>query len=250
MESNEFLYMLGVVGAGCALTFAMRSLPFLLFAGRDRELPQWVTRFGSAVSPVVIAALIVYSYSGLQWRTAWPYLASALTVAVHLWKGNSLASIAAGTALYMALVASFGCVSTPVETVDFSDPMHPAFKLTRTGITYKGRYLKKPQEVLDILRDNNAPRDKPVLILIGSDVIDRQLAHKLQFNCLRPAGYTRSVLVHETQSSASGIDPEELEKLRRWYSEPAQQQIAPAQQPRRPANRAGTTRRVPLRRGQ
>ena len=104
MES-EAAYMLSIVVAGFAVNFGLRALPFLLFAGRDRELPRWVERFGSLVSPVVIGALVVYSYSGLAWRTASPYLAGALTVGLYLWKRNPLVSIVAGTALYMALVA-------------------------------------------------------------------------------------------------------------------------------------------------
>jgi branched-subunit amino acid transport protein AzlD len=101
--TDEIAYMLCVVSACFAVNYGLRALPFLLFAGRDRELPQWVERFGSLLSPVIIAVLVVYSYSGLEWRTAWPYLAGAVTVGLQLWKRNPLASIVAGTVLYMAL---------------------------------------------------------------------------------------------------------------------------------------------------
>ena len=103
--TNEVPYMAGVVAACYAVNYGLRALPFVLFAGRDRELPLWVERFGSLISPVIIAALIVYSYSGLEWKSAWPYLAGLLTVGLQLWKRNPLASIVAGTALYMALLA-------------------------------------------------------------------------------------------------------------------------------------------------
>jgi len=103
--TDEIVYMLGVVAACFAVNYGLRALPFLLFAGRDRELPQWVERFGSFLSPVIIAVLVVYSYSGLEWRTAWPFLAGALTVGLQLWKRNPLASIVAGTLLYMAFLA-------------------------------------------------------------------------------------------------------------------------------------------------
>ncbi len=79
-ESVSYLVM--VVAAGWLVTFLLRSLPFLLFAGRDRELPAWVEKLGNVVSPVIIAGLIVYSYATLKigegeaatraWRTAWP----------------------------------------------------------------------------------------------------------------------------------------------------------------------------------
>ena len=102
--TDEVAYMLGVVVACFAVNYGLRALPFLLFAGRDRELPQWVERFGSLLSPVIIAVLVVYSYSGLEWKTASLYVAGALTVVLHLWRRNPLASIVAGTVLYMALL--------------------------------------------------------------------------------------------------------------------------------------------------
>ena len=103
--TGEVVYMLSVVAACFAVNYGLRALPFLLFAGRDRELPQWVERFGSLLSPVIIAVLVVYSYSGLEWKTAWPYLAGGLTVGLQLWKRNPLLSIVAGTALYMAFLS-------------------------------------------------------------------------------------------------------------------------------------------------
>ena len=103
--TDEISYMLCVVAACFAVNYGLRALPFLLFAGRDRELPRWVERFGSFLSPVIIAVLVVYSYSGLEWKTAWPYLAGAVTVGLQLWKRNPLASIVTGTVLYMALLA-------------------------------------------------------------------------------------------------------------------------------------------------
>ena len=104
--TEEVLYMLGIVGAGFAVNYGLRALPFLLFSGGGRNPPRWAERFGSFVSPVVIAALVVYSFAGLEWRMPWPYLAGGLTVALQLWWRNPLASIVAGTVLYMALLAS------------------------------------------------------------------------------------------------------------------------------------------------
>ncbi len=103
--TDEIIYMLCVVGACFAVNYGLRALPFLLFAGRDRALPQWVERLGNFLSPVIIAMLVAYSYSSLEWKTAWPYLAGAATVGLQLWKRNPLASIVAGTALYMAFLA-------------------------------------------------------------------------------------------------------------------------------------------------
>lgn len=102
--SDEILYMTGVVAVGFAVNFGLRAIPFLLFAGKDRTVPAWVTRLGDVISPVIITCLVFYSFSGLEWRTYAPYLAGALTVALQLWRRNPLVSIIAGTALYMFLV--------------------------------------------------------------------------------------------------------------------------------------------------
>ncbi|MBP5285049.1 MAG: AzlD domain-containing protein, partial [Kiritimatiellae bacterium] len=83
---EDVLYMLSITAAGFAVNYSLRALPFALFAGRGRGLPKAVERFGAIVSPVVIAALIAYSYAGLAWKTPWPYLAGALVVGLQLWK--------------------------------------------------------------------------------------------------------------------------------------------------------------------
>ena len=101
---KDVLYMLGVLAVGFAVNYSLRALPFVLFAGRDRELPRWVERFGDFVSPVIIAGLIVYSYSGLAWQTVYPYLAGAIVVGLQVWKRNPLLSIVAGTVVYMLLL--------------------------------------------------------------------------------------------------------------------------------------------------
>lgn len=102
--TEEVLYMSGVVAVGFAVNFALRALPFLLFAGRDRKLPPCVERVAAVASPVIIACLVVYSYAGLEWRTLSPYAAGALVVALQLAMRNPLVSIVAGTAAYMLLM--------------------------------------------------------------------------------------------------------------------------------------------------
>ena len=46
---DEILYMSGLVAVGFVVNFGLRALPFVLFAGRDRELPRWVERLGDFV---------------------------------------------------------------------------------------------------------------------------------------------------------------------------------------------------------
>ena len=104
MDTERILYLLSAVIIGWSVTFTLRALPFILFSRKSRDLPAWAGKLGNLISPVIIAALVIYSYSSLEWRTAAPYAAGALTVALQLWRRNPLASIISGTALYMALL--------------------------------------------------------------------------------------------------------------------------------------------------
>lgn len=197
---DEAAYMLCVVGACFAVNYGLRALPFLLFAGRDRELPRWVERFGAFISPVIIAALIVYSYSGLEWRTAWPYLAGLLTVGLQLWKRNPLASIVAGTALYMALL-SCGCSTTHRE-IRF-DAEQPAVRVSRQGVLFCDTFVR-PHEVPEMLRDYGVPRERTIHIRLDSDVRDLGPARSLMGYLCR-AGYNSPVLVTERHAESMNL---------------------------------------------
>ena len=187
---KDVLYMLAVVAAGFAINYGLRALPFLLFAGRDRKLPPWVERFGNFVSPVIIAGLIVYSYSGLEWRTVYPYLAGALTIGLQVWKRNPLLSIVAGTLLYMVFLNCCGC--TTQRTLEL-DAQHPSILVSMQGVLFGNRYVK-PAEVPEILEDYDIPHDRVIHILLDNDVKDLRPARFLMA-CLAKSGYTRPVLV-------------------------------------------------------
>ena len=101
---EEILYMSGIVAVGFAVNFGLRALPFILFGGKGRTIPAWIDRVSGFISPVIIAALVVYSFAGLAWRTPWPYAAGVVTVFLQLWKRNPLLSIIAGTIIYMLLL--------------------------------------------------------------------------------------------------------------------------------------------------
>ena len=194
---SEIVYMLGVVAVGFAVNYALRALPFVLFAGRDRELPPWVVRFGSLVSPVIIACLIVYSYSGLAWKTAWPYLAGALTVGLQLWRRNALLSIIAGTALYMVLLSGCSTVREVRYGVD-----HPILELSGLGLKFDGRFVN-PEEVPDLLEEYRIPHDATIHIGITPEVM-RQLAPVRTFQAyLAQKGYGRSVMVTDMHGESS-----------------------------------------------
>ena len=92
----------------CALaTMLTRFLPFLLFSSR-RPTPKYVQYLGRALPPAIFGMLVVYCLKGIT-PLACPYglpelISVAVVVGLHLWKGNTLASIALGTVCYMLLV--------------------------------------------------------------------------------------------------------------------------------------------------
>jgi branched-subunit amino acid transport protein AzlD len=104
VDAERICYLVAAVAVGWAVTYSLRALPFALFSRSSTRLPPWVDRLGDIISPVIIAALVVYSYSGLEWKTFSPYLAGFATVAMQLKFRNPLLSIISGTALYMVLL--------------------------------------------------------------------------------------------------------------------------------------------------
>ncbi len=217
MGANEVFYMLGVVAIGAGITFLFRAVPFLLFAGRNRPLPAWVERFGALVSPVIIAALIVYSYWGLAWRTPAPYLAGALTIALQLWKRNPLASILSGTILYMILLSCCGCATSPTGELRF-DASKPCVAITPNGIKFGDR-LVLPQEVPGLLKKHGVPKDATIHILLDDEYVDRRAPWVFQHNVLGRAGYRRSILVSKRR--AESMTRDELEKRKAKQPAPA-----------------------------
>jgi len=187
---ERILYLLMVVAVGWAVTFGLRSLPFLVFAGRNRTLPPWVERLGRVISPVIIGGLIVYSYSGLEWMTLWPYVAGALTVGLQLWKRNPLVSIVAGTVLYMCLLTC-GCATQ--RTVSDLDAEHPELRLAQDGV-YMGETRLRANEVVETLEDADIPKDRPIRILLDRDMRDLRAGRAL-INLLALGGYDQASLV-------------------------------------------------------
>ena len=89
-----------------AVTFALRALPFAALRPlRGSALVAFLSRHMPAGIMVILA---VYTLRAVSLREA-PHglpeaLALAVTVALHLWKRNAVASIIGGTALYVVLV--------------------------------------------------------------------------------------------------------------------------------------------------
>ena len=222
---GEILYMLGIVAVGFLVNYALRALPFVLFASRDRELPKWVSRFGDLVSPVIIAALIFYSYSGLQWKTAWPYLAGSLVVALQIWRRNALLSIVAGTVLYMCLVCT-GCFSPDYGDIVL-DAAHPSIRYSSQGFLIGERYVD-PRKVPSILESYDVPHDRVIHILIDEEA-ERDLKPARAFmGLLAHDGYRRSVLVSKKRAESHVRTEEEMALERQQRATQSSRHASPA----------------------
>lgn len=90
----------------CALgTQLTRWLPFLAFS---RSTPRSVRYLGKALPLAVFALLVVYCFKDVPVLTGShgipELIAAGVTAGTHLWRGQMLLSIAAGTVCYMVLV--------------------------------------------------------------------------------------------------------------------------------------------------
>ena len=90
-----------------AVTAALRFAPFLIF-GRGRETPALVLYLGKVLPFAIMGMLVVYCMKDVSFLSApfgIPEAIGCLIVAVlHIWKRNTLLSIAAGTVSYMLMV--------------------------------------------------------------------------------------------------------------------------------------------------
>ena len=199
---EEIVYMIGIVGVGFLVNYTLRALPFLLFGGRNREVPGWIKSVSGFISPVIIGGLILYAYSGSAWRTPWPYLAGVVTVGLHLWKRNPLVSIVAGTAVYMLLLNCCGCSTRTVRRLDASCP---ELRMTADGV-YLGEEKVDPHDLIGVLEDEEIPKERAIHIRLERDLKDLRAPQALRL-LLAQGGYTRSVFVtsqHGEGETASG----------------------------------------------
>ena len=104
MTAVEQLVTILVVAAGTVLT---RSLPFLLFPA-GKPTPKYIQYLGKVLPAAVFGMLVVYCLKNVQILSGSHGLPEAIAIAVvaalHLWKKNTLLSIAVGTVCYMLLV--------------------------------------------------------------------------------------------------------------------------------------------------
>ena len=100
---EQSIFIIGIC-VGC--TFLERWLPFLIF--RKGEIPSLIRYLGKVLPLAIMATLVVYCLRGTTFDAVANFIpqivAVAVTVVLHLWKGNTLISVFGGTAIYMCLL--------------------------------------------------------------------------------------------------------------------------------------------------
>ena len=91
-----------LVAVVAGVTALIRFLPFVVFGG-GRSTPRFIVYLAGVLPCAIMAMLVVYCLRGPTHGLP-ELIAAAAVVGLHLWKKNTLLSIAAGTALYMTLV--------------------------------------------------------------------------------------------------------------------------------------------------
>lgn len=103
---SETGYLLAMMLVMALVTFLTRVIPFVAFKQKgDHPLMLFLGRY---MPPAIMTLLVLYSLQSLDFTQspfgAHELLALLLTSGLHLWRGNALLSIFAGTLFYMAAV--------------------------------------------------------------------------------------------------------------------------------------------------
>jgi len=96
-----------LVGVIALITFLLRALPFWIFRNGKQVHPAF-SWLGKMLPFAVIGMLVVYCLKSVTFLAP-PYgipegIAAAVVVLLHIWRRNTLLSVAAGTVCYMLLV--------------------------------------------------------------------------------------------------------------------------------------------------
>lgn len=100
-------YMILAIAVAAVVTAATRFLPFLIF-GNGKKTPQIITYLGKVLPYAIMGMLVVYCMKDVSFTQA-PFgapeiIACAAVAILHIWRRNTLLSIAVGTIGYMLLV--------------------------------------------------------------------------------------------------------------------------------------------------
>lgn len=96
-----------LVGITALVTYLLRAIPFWIFNGK-KSMPPLIKKITDLLPPAIIAVLVIYCVKAdivtLSMGSVASLVALASVALVHLWKRNTLLSIAVGTALYMLFI--------------------------------------------------------------------------------------------------------------------------------------------------
>ena len=99
-------YIISVILVAALVTAATRFLPFLVF-GNGKKTPDIIVYLGKVLPYAIMGMLVVYCMKSVSFTKApfgMPELITCAAVAIlHIWKRNTLLSIAVGTVGYMLL---------------------------------------------------------------------------------------------------------------------------------------------------
>lgn len=102
--TGQLLLFYGLVVLGTVLT---RALPFILFPEK-KLIPKYIRYIADVLPFTIIGMLVIYSLKDISFVNnphGIPEIISiTVTIALHLWKKNTLLSIGGGSLLYMILV--------------------------------------------------------------------------------------------------------------------------------------------------
>jgi len=104
LTTTQAIIIIALLSFGTIIT---RFLPFILFPN-VKSIPLYITYLGKMLPSAAIGLLVVYCLRNVDFTIAprgIPEAVAILAVALlHIWKKNTLLSIAAGTIIYMLLV--------------------------------------------------------------------------------------------------------------------------------------------------
>ncbi len=106
MTEEIIIHSALIVAVSAVITALLRGLPFVVFGAK--KTPEFILFLGKYLPYAVMGMLVVYCLKDASFTAApfaLPELISIAAVAlIHLWRRNTLLSVAGGTVFYMLLV--------------------------------------------------------------------------------------------------------------------------------------------------
>lgn len=106
---NNNIYILTVIIVAAIITFLLRVAPFAFFS--KVNMPQKLQTVVKLLPAAIIAVLVIYCIKSITTSSALEAIITigscGVVVLLHLWKKNTLLSIAGGTIIYMILLRLF-----------------------------------------------------------------------------------------------------------------------------------------------